>query len=107
MPKPKATPANATVGSRLSEPRTQPLEPIMPKPRAPESDTEQYRRFVEMARELGCDETGAPFERALDVILSPLPGRETAARQAERPAPKGHEAPVSAGRRRGRPRKSL
>ena len=34
-------------------------------------DPEQSKRFEEMARELGADETGKKFEEALKVVRSP------------------------------------
>jgi hypothetical protein len=34
------------------------------------TDKEQSERFELAARELGADETGAPFERAIETILS-------------------------------------
>ena len=52
----------------------------MPKDQAPESDPElpphmddpeQSRRFIEAARELGCEEAGEAFERAIGRILPP------------------------------------
>lgn len=38
------------------------------KPPAPKDDEEQSRRFIEAARELGVDETGGDFERAIRSI---------------------------------------
>jgi len=44
-----------------------------PKP----DDPEQSRRFVEMARELGPDETGEKFDRAFKKIAQPKkPGQQ-------------------------------
>lgn len=40
----------------------------MPKRKAPEPDPGAFER---MARELGCDDTGADFERALRAVLPP------------------------------------
>ena len=42
-----------------------------------------------MARELGCDETGEAFERALAKVLPPRTGDEPLPRPADRLAPKG------------------
>jgi hypothetical protein len=38
------------------------------KPVPPRDDPEQSKRFIDMARELGSDETGDAFERALKKI---------------------------------------
>lgn len=38
---------------------------------SPPDDPEQSKRFEEMARELGADETGKKFEEALRVVRSP------------------------------------
>lgn len=54
-----------------------------------EADPEQYERFLEAARGLGCDESGEAFERALDRILPPRKPGEPAPRREERPQPKG------------------
>ncbi len=40
----------------------------VPKRKAPEPDPDAFER---MARELGCDETGEAFERALAKVLPP------------------------------------
>jgi hypothetical protein len=40
----------------------------MPKRKAPEPDPDAFER---MARELGCDETGEAFKRALAKVLPP------------------------------------
>lgn len=59
-------------------------------------DPEQHRRFVEAARELGCDESEEAFERVFTRIVPPhRPG----AALPHKPEP----APPSSGR--GRPRK--
>lgn len=50
---------------------------------------EQRNRFIETARELGCDESGESFDRALDRILPPRKPGEPARAAEERPAPKG------------------
>jgi hypothetical protein len=73
----------------------------MPKRKAPESDPEaqvpmddpeQSRRFIEAARELGCEEVGEAFERAIGRILPP--------RKPGAPAPKREPRPKPAGLRR-------
>lgn len=69
----------------------------MPHPPKPEArpdppamdDPEQYQRFLEAARELGVDETGEAFERALRVVLPPRKPGEPAPPSAERPAARG------------------
>jgi hypothetical protein len=33
-------------------------------------DPEQFQRFVEAAREMGIEQVGEPYERAVDLILS-------------------------------------
>lgn len=43
--------------------------PPVPKP----DDPEQSRRFVETAREIGADESGEAFRRALRKIVPPKP----------------------------------
>jgi len=48
-----------------------------PKPQA--ASKAQHKRFVEAAREIGADETGAEFERAFRKIVPPkIPGRKGA-----------------------------
>ena len=58
----------------------------MPKRKAPEPDPDAFER---MARELGCDETGEEFERALARVLPPRRPGEPVPRMTDRPAPKG------------------
>ena len=58
----------------------------MPKRKSPEPDPDMFER---MARELGCDETGQEFERALSHILPPRRPSEPMPQIAERPMPKG------------------
>jgi hypothetical protein len=60
---------------------------------SPQDDSEQSRRFIDMARELGADETGEAFDRAFKKVARRLP-REP----KERPASKGR---VSTGKTRG------
>lgn len=50
----------------------------MPKRKMPEPDPEAFER---MARELGCDETGEAFERALKVLLPPQRASRSAGKQ--------------------------
>jgi hypothetical protein len=69
-----------------------------PKPKAPpeppvSDDPEQFQRFVEAARELGIEEVGLPYERAIDLILS--------RRKGDRPAEPGESRS-----KRGRKKKS-
>jgi len=40
-----------------------------PKARATDSDKEQSARFIETARELEVDESGAQFDRAVNVVI--------------------------------------
>lgn len=42
-----------------------------PKPKPKPDDAEQSKRFEEAARELGADERGDAFRRAVDVIVPP------------------------------------
>jgi hypothetical protein len=56
-------------------------------------DPEQFRRFVEAAREMGIEQVGEPYERAVDLILS--------RRKADLPA-----EPAEGRAKRGRGRKS-
>ena len=65
----------------------------MPKRNAPEPDPDAFER---MARELGCDETGEEFERALARVLPPRRPGEPAPKIAEQTPPKGS-------RRQGKP----
>jgi hypothetical protein len=58
----------------------------MPKRTASEPDPDAFER---MARELGCDETGEAFERALARVLPPRKAGEPAPEPAEQAAPKG------------------
>jgi hypothetical protein len=52
----------------------------MPKKKDPELDSkEQFKRFVEAAREHGVDESGKEFERDFKKVAKP------------RPKPKGHK----------------
>jgi hypothetical protein len=45
-----------------------------PKARSPKSkDKEQSERFIKTARELGVDESGKEFERALDRVVPRKP----------------------------------
>jgi hypothetical protein len=43
-----------------------------PKPKA-QSDPSQYDRFIETARQLGCDEDEAAFDEKLKKIARPKP----------------------------------
>ena len=43
----------------------------MDKPKPEPDDKEQSKRFIEKARELGADESGEEFERALKKIVPP------------------------------------
>ncbi len=52
-----------------TKPRTRGSPKKAPKPKAPEKEKTQRERFIETARELGVDETGTEFERALDRIV--------------------------------------
>jgi hypothetical protein len=57
-------------------------------------DPEQYKRFVETARELGCDEDEAAFEEKLRRIatVKPKPKATTNAKRARRSrTPPGEE----------------
>jgi hypothetical protein len=53
------------------------------------TDPEQSRRFIEMARELGCDETGEAFERAFSRAFPPRKPGQLVVPYAEREPPKG------------------
>ena len=44
-----------------------------PKAKKPTREKSQRERFVETARAIGVDETGAEFERALEKIAPPKP----------------------------------
>ena len=61
-----------------------------PKAVRPEAEGKtQAERFLETAREVGADETGDAFERAMDRIVPP-----------KRPAPKGARADQPAPKRK-------
>ena len=62
------------------------------EPPVPMDDPEQSRLFIEAARELGCEEVGEAFERAIGRILPP--------RKPGEPAPKREPLPKPPGRRR-------
>jgi hypothetical protein len=47
-----------------------------PNQQAKTADAEQYRRFVEKARELGCDEDEAAFDAKLRAIARQKPKDE-------------------------------
>lgn len=52
-------------------------------------DDEQSRRFLEAARELGCDESGEAFDRALGRILPPREPGKPAPHVVDEVKPKG------------------
>jgi hypothetical protein len=66
----------------------------MPKDKAPESDPElpphmddpeQSRRFIELARELECDDSDEAFERIFArVVRPPVPGQPSPPKAAPR-----------------------
>ena len=41
------------------------------KPKGSPDNPEQSRRFIESAKKLGVDESGADFRKAIDAILKP------------------------------------
>lgn len=50
----------------------------MPKKKPPDpSDKPQRQKFIETAKELGVDETGAEFDRAIDGLLRPPKQKKT------------------------------
>jgi hypothetical protein len=59
---------------RPAVPRSKASPPPVPKPL---SDAEQSRRFIEAARELGCEENFEQFEEALKVIVRAPPRLKT------------------------------
>lgn len=58
---------------------------LMPKRKRPEHDPAQYQRFLDTARELGCDESGEAYERALGIILPPHKPGEIVPPKPKRP----------------------
>ncbi len=58
-------------------------------PKVAMDDPEQSQRFIEAARELGLEETGEAFERAVGRILPPRKPGEPAPRREPRPKPEG------------------
>jgi hypothetical protein len=66
--------------------------------RVPErDDPEQSRRFLEAARELGIEETGEAYDRALERILPSRKPGEPAPRVARETKPKGKRARTKGG----------
>jgi hypothetical protein len=61
------------------------LEPAM-------DDPEQSKRFMEAARDLGCEETGEAYDRALERILPPRKPGEPAPRVVKEAKPKRKRA---------------
>lgn len=57
----------------------------MPDKKLPPDNPEQSKRFEDKARELGADETGEAFERAVGVVVPPTPAA-TPAHPSEKPA---------------------
>jgi hypothetical protein len=55
-------------------------------------DPEQSKRFADAARELGCEETGDAYERALERILPSRKPGEPAPRVVRQAKPKGIRA---------------
>ena len=53
------------------------------------TDKDQRQRFIDAARELGCDETGKAFDRALGHMLPPRKAGEPAPRVVDDVRPKG------------------
>ena len=45
------------------------------KPKGSPDNPAQSRRFIESARKLGVDESGADFQKAMDALLKPKPKR--------------------------------
>ncbi len=56
-------------------------------------DPEQSRRFIEAARELGCDEDLARFQETLRRIARAKPKREPPPEHRTRPEPKEKKPP--------------
>jgi hypothetical protein len=57
-------------------------------PQKPPDNPEQSKRFIDMAREIGVDESPEAFDRALDRVVRPKPADrlttpKAAARKAE------------------------
>jgi hypothetical protein len=58
-------------------------------PKVVMDDPEQSERFIEAARELGCEETGEAFERAVGRILPPRQPGQAATKREPRKKPEG------------------
>jgi hypothetical protein len=56
---------------------------IKPKPKL--TDAERHKRFVDMAHEVGADESSESFDQAFDKVVSPKP-KEDHPRPSEPPA---------------------
>lgn len=48
-----------------------PDEKSVPKKKRRDSQAEQSRRFLEIARKLGADESGKKFDRAMNIVAPP------------------------------------
>lgn len=60
----------------------------MARPKAPKpkpDDAEQSQRFEETARELGVDETGKAFKRAVKAVVKLVPSEGRAPRTTKKP----------------------
>ena len=77
-------------GESRRDPPAKNTHALTPEPVA--DNPEQSKRFVEAARELGIEETGAAYDRALDRILPPRKPGEPAPRVAREPKPKEKRA---------------
>lgn len=56
----------------------------MPRAKDKITEAERSRRFIEKARELGCDETGKEFERTFKKIVRPVSGKRKSPQKAAR-----------------------
>jgi hypothetical protein len=58
------------------------------KPKPPPDDPEQFKRFIDMAREIGADESPDALDRALEKVVKRTSPSRTAPRPSARQSPK-------------------
>lgn len=53
------------------------------RPKLSPDNPEQFKRFIDMAREVEVDESPQAFERAFKKVVRPKPSRETRGKKAD------------------------
>ena len=69
----------------MPEPKPHPLDPP-----AEADDPEQSRRFLDIAREVGADESPGALDRALDKIIPPSRVQDSALSKGRQPGSNPH-----------------